>query len=206
MSAASSYEEPVPLPRGGLRFPVELAAPPGFKAAVEPTWPRVSGRLEYLKGSLHYIPPCGDEQSEVAVGVAGALDQWAVDHPEFSVGANEAGMLLGGEVRGADAAVWRRKDLPPRAKRGTFRRVAPILAVEIAGQDEDEDVLLLKARWYFKHGVKIVWLVLPETREVLFLRGGMRGARRLKTNERIPSDADLPGLEPLVSPFFHQLR
>lgn len=152
------------------------------------------------------MPPCGDEQSEVAVGVAGALDQWAVDHPEFSVGANEAGMLLGGEVRGADAAIWRRKDLPPRSKRGAFRRVAPILAVEIAGQDEDEDVLLLKARWYFKHGVKIVWLVLPETREVLFLRGSARNPRRVKSNERIPSDPELPGLEPLASRFFHQLR
>jgi len=147
------------------------------------------------------MPPCGDDQSEVASDVAAVLVNWRGQHPEFSVGTNEVGIRLGGDSRGADAAVWRRESLP--ANTGGFRRIPPLLAVEIAGRDDTESKLRDKAGWYLDHGVRYVWILLPETREVVVL--ATDGERRLRWGERLPALEELPGLVPEVAELFAQL-
>ena len=201
---AEAYEEVFPVPGAALlRFPVELAPPPGFKAQRVETWPRVNGRLEFIKRRLLYMPPCGDDQQDVAVSVVALLHAWVRQHPSFVVGGNEAGMTLAGETRGADAAVWARANLPPNS--GGFRRTPPVLAVEVSGRDEDEAVLLVKSRWYFRHGVKHVWLVFPKTREVVALNAGSTRKRRFRRGDQLPSLSELPGLLAEVDDFFDQL-
>lgn len=58
------------------------------------------------------MPPCADNQHRVVPDVLYVL-------------------RVGGETRGADAAVWREADWP--ATRGTFVSVPPVLAVEVEG-------------------------------------------------------------------------
>ena len=125
------------IPRATLRLPLELRVPEGFRPEAMETWPSVDGRLEYVGGRLLFMPPCGDLQQDVCAAVVGELYAWVKSHPEFVVAANEAGMILGGDARAADAAVWRRDDTEPRS--GGFRRSAPVLAVEVGGRDESED-------------------------------------------------------------------
>lgn len=184
-----------------IRFPVELRPAASFSVERPGTWPRLPGRLEFVGGRLLFMPPCGDEQQDVAIDLARVLGNWAVTHPDFVVGGNEAGMLLGGEARGADAAIWRKSSLGRHT--GGFRRVPPLLAAEIAGRDEEEDTLREKVRWYLGHGVEIVWLLLPRDREVVVITAygeeRVAGARRLKKH---PS---LPGLAPRAADFFRQL-
>jgi Uma2 family endonuclease len=196
------YHEPIPLPRGGVRFPFELRPPPGFQVDVLSTWPKVAGRLEYVGGRLLYLPPCGDRQGKVAASVVGILEPWGEAHPEFDVDSNEIGMVLAGEVRGADAAVWPRSEADEDT--AGFRRAPPVLAVEIAGRDEGEAELRAKARWYLGHGVCAVWLLFPDVREVLVL--GPTDERRYRSGERLAPDPKLPGLTPQVDRFFRQLR
>ena len=196
-----AYNEPVPVPRGGVRFPLQLQPPPGFRAEDPSTWPRVSGRLELVGGRLLYMPPCGDDQQDVASSVTGVLTHWRSAHPEFRVGSNEAGMQLGGEIRAADVAVWRADTLPQRT--GGYRKVPPVLAVEIAGRDEGEAELTDKARWYLDHGVAAVWLVFPLTREVVVVTQG--ATDRVREGQRLPAIAELPELAPEASAFFDQL-
>ncbi len=95
------------------------------------TWPRVEGRLEYVGGRLLYMPPCADYQRDTASGVTYVLRAWRELHSDFVIGSNEAGMLLGGEVRAADAAVWRAADVEERA--GRLRRKPPVLARRSSG-------------------------------------------------------------------------
>jgi Uma2 family endonuclease len=147
------------------------------------------------------MPPCADVQQDAVADVAFVLRSWSETHPEFLVGTNEAGMKLGEEVRGADAAVWRRADAGEH--RGKFRAVPPILAVEVAGEDEDETVLRDKARWYLGHGVEVVWLILPDARQVVVIEPA--GERRLALIERIPEHPELPGLSPEVHALFAQI-
>lgn len=194
------YDETITLPRA-VRFPVELRPPPGFDAERHETWPSVSGRLEFVEGKLLYMPPCGDEQQDTVTDVVITLGSWVRAHKSFVLGTNEAGMRLGGATRAADAAIWRGSEAKLRT--GGFRRVPPVLVVEVSGQDEPEEALLEKARWYLGAGVEVVWIVVPRERSVTVVTS--TGITRHGRGERVPSCADLPGLEPLVDELFVQL-
>src|SRR5215470_943534 len=131
-------DELVPVPRSAV-WPIELRPPPGFRPDVQATWPDIPGRLEYVGGRLLYMPPCGDVQQETTASVSGVLWNWVRTHPDFVVGGNEAGMILGGDTRAADGAIWLKSDVRPLT--GGYRRVPPLLAVEVAGRDEGEAML-----------------------------------------------------------------
>lgn len=148
------------------------------------------------------MSPCGDVQQIVSVALVTLIGNWLEQHPEFDAGGNEAGMMLGEDVRGADAAIWRVD--PSERHTGGFKRKAPILAAEIAGQDEDEADLRKKARWYFEHGVQIVWNILPDTREVAVLRPS--GEQRYGETDLVPAPPEIPGLELPVARLFRRLR
>jgi Uma2 family endonuclease len=193
-------DDAVMLRRTGVRFPIELR-PIGLEVNEPSTWPVAEGRLELVEGRLLYMPPCADIQQDVAVDVVHLLRSWSEGHPQFVVGGNEAGMKLGGDIRAADAAVWSRAAVGPSV--GRLRHVAPVLAVEVAGQDEDEAVLRKKAQWYLAAGVSLVWLVIPESREVLVFSG--EAEQRFGRGQRLPEATELPSLHPDVDRFFAQL-
>jgi Uma2 family endonuclease len=175
-----------------------VSPPDGFDPMRLETWPQAPGRYEFVEGRLEYLPPCGEIQQSVAVDVLTELNNWRRSAPGFTVGANEAGMLLGKDVRAADAAVW-----PHQKPTQGLARVAPILAVEVAGDEDTLEYLEQKAEWYLSHGVETVWLVLPETRTVRVIARGTR--TDIDTSGRIPEHPSLPGLAPVVASFFQQL-
>lgn len=201
LNATWHYDECLHFPRGAIRFPIELRTPVRFEPEQPATWPQIPGRLEFVDGRLTYMPPCGDLQQDVCVDVVSVLAAWVREHREFVVGANEAGMILGGDIRAADAAVWLRSALGGHS--GKFRRAAPILAVEVAGTDEGETELLAKAEWYRRNGVRWVWIVLPEAREVVVCGG--TNPLRLGAGMAISEVADLPNLAPAVADLFQQV-
>lgn len=196
-----SESTPLRLPRAQLRFPIPVKLPRGFRAERPSTWPRLDGRMEYVGGEILFMPPCADFQQDVSTEAVRLLGNWSVAHPEYLVAGNEAGMILGGEVRAADVAVWKRSAVGPH--RGVFRRVAPILAVEIAGEDEEEATLREKARWYLSHGVEVVWLAFPRERLVIACSGA--SGRKLKGAKLLPSGS-LPDLAITARELFRQLR
>jgi len=186
------------VPRIAVTLPLALPAPEGFDVARLETWPTTHGRLEFVGGRLEYMPPCGEAQQRTAVDVVTELNLWRRKHPEFVVGGNEAGMLLGGEVRAADAAVW-----PAGPASGGLAQTAPLLAVEVAGVDDTESLLEEKARWYLAHGVATVWIVIPQSRSAKVVTAS--GQTPVVRDERMPAPAGLADLTPAVSSFFTQL-
>jgi Uma2 family endonuclease len=200
MAAQPAYDETIVLPRA-IRFPVELVPPPGFDPERLDTWPVVPGRLEHMDGRLLFMPPCGDVQQDTVADVVITLGAWVRANPSYVLGTNEAGMRLAGATRAADAAIWRRSDVGPYD--GRLRRRPPVLAVEVAGDDEPESFLCDKGRWYLDAGVVAVWLVLPETREVIVMTAGQ--TVRFTSADALPENAALPGLAPRVSELFTQL-
>lgn len=142
------------------------------------------------------MPPCGEIQQRVVADVVGQLLRWRDGHPGFVVATNEAGMILGGDVRGADAAIWRAA--PARAG---FARVPPVLAVEVMGKDETLEMLLEKAAWYIARGVEVVWTIVPETRRVHVTSS----SGTTEVAGQIPEQPSLRGLGPRVDDFFRQL-
>lgn len=201
MAGGGSVEEMTVVPRSAVRFPLPMPTPEGFEVTEPSRWPAVAGRLEYVQGRLLFMPPCGDEQQQTAVDVVTELNLWRRTHPDFVVGGNEAGMLLGGEVRAADAAIWRRGDVG--AATGGFPRTPPVLAIEIAGQDEAVEDLVDKARWYLAHGVPLVWILDPRTRTMAVLDAAAR--TDLGLADVVPAHAALPGLTLRVADLFRQV-
>lgn len=185
-----------------LRFPVVLRRPRAFRFERPETWPRVDGRLEFHEGELRYMPPCADEQGQVVFSLVSVLGPWVRKHRDFIGATNEQGMLLDGSVRAADGAIWRRDTLADHVT-GTFFRVPPVLAVEVAGQDEGAPELRAKAAWYLEHGVTVVWLIFPATRAVEVLTVNQH--HELSKAKRLPAHPALPGLTPQVKDFFGQL-
>ena len=181
-----------------IRLPIELAPPPGFDPARPETWPRVEGRLEWVGGRLLWMPPCGVRQFTQVWEVMRAIDPWLRQHPEFVGGTNEAGLLLDGDVRAPDVAVFRAPDVDKSSP--GYARAAPVLAVEVTGEREDETALREKARWYLAKGSEVVWLVLAESAEVVVLTAA--GERRCALDDVLPEHPALPGLAPRVRALF----
>ena len=201
MVATRAYDETIQVP-GAVRFPIDLDAPEGFDPALIETWPKVEGRLEFVEGRLRYMPPCGDVQQDTVTDVVIILGSWVRSHQaDFLLGTNEAGMRLRGATRAADAAMWRRRDAGPRT--GGLRTQPPLLAVEVAGRYDPEEMLQEKASWYLACGVEIVWLVLPEPRQVVVVTAA--GQDRRRSGEVLPAHAGLPDLTPPVDDFFVQI-
>jgi Uma2 family endonuclease len=199
--AQRALDELVPVPRSAVRFPLEMRLPPGFVADQPDTWPLVDGQLEFVEGKLVYMPPSADRQQDTSVDVVTVLGTWRRSHREFIVAGNEAGMILGGETRAADVAIWRRDAVGEY--QGKYRRVAPVLAVEVQGEIEDEPMLRARARWYLARGVRVVWVVLPAERRVLVIDAA--GERALQAGDHVPEHPELPGLSPAVSELFEQV-
>lgn len=193
-------DETIPVP-GSVRFPVELTPPEGFDPARPETWPDVAGRLEWVAGRLLYMPPCGDRQQGTVSDVVTILGTWRHSHPEFFVGSGEAGMRLGDDTRGADAAVWLRRDIGKLTS--GYVRVPPILAVEIEGRYEGPLALHDKAYWYLDHGVSIVWLLHPTCRHVVVVT--RTSETRHEMGDRLPPHVELPDLTPEVADLLQQV-
>jgi len=194
-------DELVPVPRSAVRFPLEMALPDGFAGDEPQTWPLVDGQLEFYGGKLFYMPPSAGRQQDASADVLGTLYVWRKSHRDFVVAGNEAGMILGGETRGADAAVWRRAELGPHE--GRYRRVPPVLAVEVAGELESEAMLRAKAGWYVGRGVEVVWLVFPAERRALVVT--RNGEAAVGEGDRIPAHPSLPDLEPMLAELLEQI-
>lgn len=189
------------MPRSAVTLPLPLRPPEGFDPERPETWPRVEGQLEYVEGRLLFLPPSGDEQQDTCVDVVTVLNVWRRAHPAFRVGGNEAGMRLGDDSRGADAAVWRAADLGDY--HGGYRRVPPVLAVEVAGKWDTEEQLRAKAEWYLAKGVEVVWLVFPRLRRVVVLKPGDEAT--VEAGDRLPGHPSLPDLAPMAGELFEQL-
>ena len=109
-------------------------------------------------------------------------------------------MILGGDARAADAAVWRRADVEPRS--GGFRRIPPLLAVEVSGRDEGELELHAESRLVSRARCANRWLVLPASQQAVIVTN--EGSSRRSGDAVLSADA-LPGLAIAVSALFAQL-
>lgn len=200
MESRDAYREVTVVPRAAITLPLPLEPPQGFEVERPESWPHVVGRLEYVEGRIEYMPPCGGDQQRTAADLVTVLGLWRRTHPDFIVGGNEAGMLLGGEVRAADAAVWRADQLEPGPG---FPRVAPLLAVEVAGRDDDMAMLAEKAKWYLARGVRVVWLLDPRGRTARVVTPA--GEQDIEAGGRMPEHPELPDLRPDLRELFAQL-
>jgi len=155
VSAASNHKA-TPAP-----FPTEAMTPEEFAAL-----PDDENRYEYINGEARAMSPAGGHHGGIATRLIVLLGNalMPTDHIfDFSTGYR----LPGGNVLSPDVSVILAGRLPGEEEPVGFVEVAPDLAVEIASPSDPYTYLQEKTRAYLDWGVKAVWIVDPELRQVM---------------------------------------
>ena len=133
---------------------------------------RLSGeglRGELILGVLCKTMPTGQEHGEIVVSLSAAL--WTFVNPRRlgRLTASDSGVWLERDpdtVREPDIAFFSAEKVPPGTRVTGYAEVVPDLVVEIASPSDSRREVHDKAHMWLNHGVRLVWVVQPETRTI----------------------------------------
>jgi Uma2 family endonuclease len=154
-------------------------------------------RYELVQGRLVRMPPTGYEHGRISAILTGRLRQFVEQQPLGDVLSAETGFILSrkGEadtVLAPDAAFVSSGRVPSGDVAG-FARLAPDLAVEVASPGQTRPQMEAKVRLYLAAGVRLVWIIWPETRTVEVWRPAGTGTTLSEGGSLDGADV-LPGL------------
>lgn len=104
-------------------------------------------------------------------------------------------------VRGPDVAVWSYTKVPIDREPRVYAEVAPDLCVEVLSPSNTKSKMTTKIREYFDSGVRMVWVVDPESRMVTVYRKPGEG-RELWEDASISGEDVLPDFSCPIAEFF----
>jgi Uma2 family endonuclease len=127
-------------------------------------------RYELVQGRLVRMPPTGYEHGRVTATLLARLHHCVEQNSAGVVLGSETGFLLSREgdadtVLAPDAAFIAAARVPGGRTPG-FLRLAPDLVCEVASPGQTRPQLEAKARLYLQAGVRLVWVLWPDTRTV----------------------------------------
>ena len=126
-------------------------------------------RGELIRGVLCETMPTGQEHGEIAALLTAELVVFARARALGRVTTSDAGVWLERDpdtVREPDVAFFSAARVPPGVRVTGYSEVAPDLVVEIASPNDSRREVHDKAHMWLSHGVRLVWVVHPETRTV----------------------------------------
>ncbi len=126
---------------------------------------------ELVRGDLMMMSPASPGQGRYASRLDRALGQYVDDHDLGEVYTAEPGFELQPEpepvVRAPDLAFVCKERIPPLDQQAGFWPIAPDLAVEIISPSETAVMVQAKVQDYLEAGVRLIWLVYPESKTVV---------------------------------------
>ena len=131
-------------------------------------------RGELTLGVLHKTMPTGREHGEIAANMSFELLSFVKPLHLGIVTTSDSGVRLQREpdtVREPDVAFFSADRVGPDRERG-YSEVVPDLVVEIESPSDDIHDLYNKARMWLSYGVRLVWVIHPDTRSVDVHRSG----------------------------------
>lgn len=164
------------------------------------------GACELVLGRVVPMSPTGGKHGRVEGNFYDAIRSFVRPRRLGKVLVGAVGIFAGRSpdtVRGADVAFisnerYERLD----SKRG-FLKVPPDLVVEVLSPHDSQADLAQKLREYFAVGVRLVWVVDPETKAVLAHRS-LTDVREFREGDRLPGDDVLLGFDVAVSELFEE--
>jgi Uma2 family endonuclease len=124
---------------------------------------------ELLHGEVHRTMPPGAEHGRIVLRLGAKLLAWVEQANAGYIG-TEAGYLLEtnpDSVRGPDLSYVRKERIPASGIPKAFWRLAPDVAIECVSPNEAASGVREKVRDYLNAGTLLVWLIFPNTREVV---------------------------------------
>lgn len=151
---------------------------------------------ELVEGELQMMRPASPTQGHYAALITAALVDFVVDANIGEVYVAEPGFALQpdpkGTVRAPDVAFVSKQRIPPAEEARGFWALAPDLAVEIVSPSETAYSVEAKVDEYLRAGVRLVWLVYPETQVVIEYAAGWQ-MRRLAVGDSLDGGDVVPG-------------
>jgi Uma2 family endonuclease len=158
--------------------------------------PEDEWRYELVEGRLVRVSPTGSEHGLTVMALLLAVGNFAKDQSLGDVFPAETGFLISLEgtpdtVLAPDLAyVSRGRGSETRTK--GYARVAPDLVAEVASPSQGRAEMSAKARRWLTGGVRLVWVIFPESRTVEVWRPG-EPARTLGCDDELSGEDVLLG-------------
>ena len=126
-------------------------------------------RGELIRGVLCETMPTGIEHGRIVMDLAYELNAFIKPRRLGAVVGSDSGVWLERDpdtVREPDIAFFPAEKMPLDARITGYAEVAPDLVVEVASPSDSCREVHDKAHMWLNHGVRLVWVVQPETRTV----------------------------------------
>ena len=161
-------------------------------------------RVELIEGVLQKMPPAGFDDGLISATIASRLDLYVRDHALGRVVGAETGFVLSRDpdtVLAPDAAFVSARRLPPPDQRHGFAALAPDLVVEVVSPSDRAAAIADKALRWIEAGVRLVWVVYPDRRQVAeHLPNGTIHLRQ--ADDALEGGDGLPGFQVPAREFF----
>ena len=166
-----------------------------------------SGDVSYEldNGRLVIMAPPGDQHAAIQLNVGYELKRQG-EVAGYGKARTEVGVVLWrnpDRLVGADAAFVATASLPMVVSREGYLETIPDLVVEIRSRNDTLPELMAKAQDYLTAGVKIVWLVDPQSRSVM-VYVGQTEPTRVEEHEVLNAGEIIPGFQYKVSDLLQQ--
>jgi len=157
--------------------------------------PDHGGHNELVKGEIVPTSPAGTQHGKIAMRIGCYIGNHVEEHSLGEVYAAETGFTIEEDpdtVRAPDAAFVARDRIPPEGEPAGFWKIAPDLVVEVVSPFDQIGDVQAKITEYLRAGVRLVWLVEPQTRTVTVYKS-LDDARILLREDTLDGGDVLPG-------------
>ena len=161
-------------------------------------------RGELIRGVLSETMPTGTRHGKIVVNLSAELRNFVKPRNLGTLTASDAGVWLERDpdtVREPDIAFFSAVKMPLNADIPGYAEIAPDLVVEIESPTDTRRSLNDKALMWLRYGVRLVWVVHPDTHTVDVHREGAPVAT-LTVNDALDGTDVLPEFSCPVSEVF----
>jgi Uma2 family endonuclease len=158
--------------------------------------------FELVNGEVRRVSPSDLQASAIAVRMASKLLVFVEENQLGLVTGADGGYTLDDEnMRAPDAAFISVERLRQQLDPAKFGAVAPDLAVEVMSPHDLASEIQQKVALYMVRGVRLVWVIYPDTRQVV-VHYPDGTARTRNESDMLDGESVLPGFSITVSSIF----
>lgn len=161
-------------------------------------------RYELVKGELCEMAPTGNLHGRVAMRLGSRVNNYVEAHDLGEAFAAETGFRIQRNpdtVRAPDVSFIAEGRVPTGGVSPGFGDVVPDLVAEVVSPSETATYTQAKVEDWLEAGVKLVWVVYPDTRSVVVYRSP-DDVRILHESDTLSGEPALPGFECSVRELF----
>lgn len=161
-------------------------------------------RHELVEGELREMAPAGAMHGSAAAKLTILLGQFVNSQQLGIVLAAETGFRISRDpdtVRAPDVSFVALERIPPDGPPEGYWELAPDLAIEVVSPHDTASGVQSKVQMWLESGVRLVWVVYPDTRSVV-VHKSLKDIATLTTADTLDGASVLPGFERPVAEVF----